>query len=83
MPADRHLPRMCHHDDVPALRAMLTEATTNPNTLAGPVQVRFAGHRGWTPLELIGAVVKCPGKNPRHVLCRVQPTHRVGAEQAA
>lgn len=83
LPADRHLPRICHRDDIEALRAMLADATTNPHTVAGPVRVRFARPDGWTTLELRGAGVRHPGRTARHVLCLVHRPGRDLADQAA
>jgi hypothetical protein len=83
LPADRHLLRICHRDDVAALRTMLAEATTNTGTVAGPVRVRLAGQDGWTTVDLLGAAVRNPGTTPRHVLCLVQRPGRVLAEHAA
>lgn len=71
LPAHRHLPQMCHPDDLPALRAMLTHATAEPNTPVGPIPVRFSSDSGgWTTLELTGVGVWSSVERAHHVLCR-------------
>lgn len=72
MPCHRHLPAMCHPDDLPALRSMLKQATESTTRPAGPVVVRFAAMRGdWTRLQVTGSGVRLADETPHHVLCRV------------
>lgn len=72
LPAHRHLPEMCHPDDLPALRAMLKQAITCTSTLTAPVRVRLkAASGGWRPVEMVGSGVRLGDEAPHHVLCRV------------
>lgn len=76
LPADRHLPKMAHPDDLPALRGFLKEAATRPAETIGPVTVRMAtrGRRGWTRVALVGTGMRLSASGPQHhVLCRVTP----------
>jgi hypothetical protein len=74
LPEHRDLAAICHEDDLPALRAMLTAATANLDAPVGPVHVRFAkASGGWTMLELTGFGVRLSGEEPQHALCRATP----------
>lgn len=57
VPATRHLPTMCHPDDLPALRNLLTWVTGHPRQVSKPVQLRLAtisdAGRGWRVLEFV------------------------------
>lgn len=83
LPTDRHLPRILHRDDLPALRAMLAAATTHPDAVTDPVRVRFARPDGWSTVELRCAGVRRAGRSARHVLCRVCQTCQARTEHAA
>lgn len=83
LPADRRLARILHRDDMPALRAMLADATTHPDAVSDPVRVRFARADGWTTLELRCAGVRRAGRSARHVLCRVCQPCQAPTEHAA
>lgn len=72
LPGDRHLPAMCHPEDLSALRALLSQAVKRPDEQIAPATIRFAVvGGGWTALELTGIGVRMSGEEPHHVLCRV------------
>lgn len=72
LPAHRHLPEMCHPDDLATLRRFLHAATERPGEARGPVGVRFSLDRGgWRTLMLTGTAVRLSEDEPHHVLCRV------------
>lgn len=78
LPAHRHLPEMCHPEDLPALRAMLAQATANTSVPAGPVRVRLAAAdgEGWRAVEVTGSGIRLSGEPPHHVLCLVAAAGR-------
>ncbi|UJW28671.1 hypothetical protein L3Q67_25740 [Saccharothrix sp. AJ9571] len=72
LPAHRHLPEMCHPDDLPTLRAMLAQAAADTSVPAAAVRVRLAGVDGiWREVEMQGSGVQLTTEPPHHVLCRV------------
>lgn len=72
LPPHRHLPALCHPEDLPAVRAMLATATQDPGTPVGPVTVRLTANPGWRLLELTGTGVRLADGEPHHVLCRAR-----------
>lgn len=75
LPLHRHLPTMCHPDDLHQLRWFLKDALSHPTATAGPVRARFAtaDGGGWQTLTIGGAGVRLSNvDDPHHVLCRVK-----------
>jgi hypothetical protein len=78
LPAHRHLPEMCHPEDLPALRTMLKQATADAGVPAGPVRVRLAAAagQGWREVDVTGSGIRLSGEPPHHVLCLVTAAPR-------
>lgn len=76
LPDDRHLPTMCHPDDLSDLRQALAAAHRGQAPTAVPVRMA-AGSGEWIPLLLTSATVD-PGHDlgTGQVLCRLQPWRR-------
>lgn len=78
VPDNRHLPAMCHPQDLPSLRAMLAACTVRVGSggQSHTVAIRLATRDGsWMRVVVsgIGVDISETGDNP-HVLCRVQAT---------
>lgn len=76
VPDNRHLPTMCHPQDLPSLRAMLAACTARSGSgnPSHSVAIRLATRKGsWMNVVLsgIGVDTSETGDSP-HVLCRVQ-----------
>lgn len=76
VPANRHLPSMCHPDDLTALRTMLHACARSAGSTdtRHTIQIRLANRdNGWTALTISGVGVLLGDTTP-HVLCRAEPT---------
>lgn len=79
LPDDRHLPTMCHPDDLSALRRALgTAGSAEPGTA---VQVRMAAESGgWTEAALTCVTIAFRHDlGAEHVLCRLTPSANLEA----
>lgn len=75
LPPHRHLPEMCHPDDLTTLRRFLRQAEEQPTSPVEPAEIRFGTENNrWTPLTLTGTAVRLSDDEPHHVLCRVTST---------
>lgn len=73
LPADRHLPRITHPDDLDVLRTLLREAGQTSAT-AGPTTIRMAAaDGGWQTIEIVARSVRLTEDDdePHHVICRM------------
>jgi hypothetical protein len=70
MPETRHVPQMCHPDDLSAFRSFLSRATAELGRVHPPIHVRLAAlGGGWHQLELCGTGVRVSPLSV-HVWCR-------------
>lgn len=75
VPKNRHLPAMCHPDDLPTLRTMLADCAALVGSAAEgrAIAIRLATREGgWADVVLngVGVDINQTGDSP-HVLCRV------------
>lgn len=74
LPAHRHLPRMTHPEDLPALRALFRDTTASANRPVGPARIRLRRTGGgWRPVEVTAAAIRPSAASPPDVLCRLRP----------
>lgn len=72
LPNSRHLPAMCHAEDLTSLRELFRYAADNVGNVWSPVFVRLASTAGrWSKVEISGTAVRLSAQST-HVWCRVR-----------